>query len=233
MILFEIESVVRMPARRQSLARHDNRAHAPFTSAFLDHLVDFKRGFRGSNELPLWDYILKSDYGLRDRKKIRLLDIGSADGEWLGKVMDLFGSSEYKCTFDSIEPIKQRGTLKRLGQRPIKVHAQDIEYFESENKYDVVNCTHAAYYFWDQGRAHFNIANALNEDGVLVVTLVSDHCVLNDITRFLVSHKWQAPLTAEQYLRMLTKIPVFELDKLTKWRGDFDVDVYLGNNPIL
>ena len=222
---------------RKSFSKHNNRAHIEFNDEYLDHLIHFKKGFRsgreGSNELRIWYKILIDSYGILNRTKLNFLDIGSADGEWLAKIVGLFQSYEKPCEFESLEPIDQGGNLKRSGGKRIKTHVADIERFSASKKFDVINCTHALYYFWDQAQAHLNISRLLRDDGIYVVTLVSDGCVLNEITRFLVGGFWQQPLTAELFIRMLTHTPVFEIDKVETWRGQFHVDTYLEDRQAL
>jgi len=93
----------------------------------------------------------------------------------------------------------------------------------------LINATHSAYYFYNQGWAHVRIRDALRNDGILSVTLVSENCVLNKITRFLLSAYGQTPLTAERYLAMITKIGGFDIDSLKTFRSTMNVDIYLRN----
>jgi len=194
-----------------------------FDRKYLDMLPVFKRGFRAhgskGNELAL---LKKELLSFDDKTDLDILDIGSADGEWLGKTMEvIWNAFERNIRITALEPIDDNATLAKVCRdRDITWVKTRIE--ESElpaESFDVIMSTHSAYYYFNQPLAHEEMFRLLKPGGKLIVTLVSQFCVLNSLTTWLLEPHRQFGLNAESYLAMVAKLGLFSIDRVVSFNG--------------
>lgn len=201
----------------------ESRMMLQFDKAFLDHLPLFKQGL-GGNEIPVLMKEVEA-MGLLNRDRLSILDIGSADGDWLRKTTDtVWGALERrKIQFTALEPIDDNPKLAKFCEsQGIRWQVGRIE--ESnlpDESFDVITSTHCAYYFYNQPLAHEEMWRLLKPGGKLVVTLVSQSCVLNYLTREVLQPHRQFTLTAESYMSLMAQLELFALERVTSFRGGF------------
>ena len=190
-----------------------------FDREFLDMLPGFKRCFEG-NELPV---LMKEMEVLNTRRQLNVLDVGSADGDWLEKTTTTIWNpfDRRKIRLTALEPISENPKLEKV----CKDH--DITWVRSrieessleDESFDVITSTHCAYYYYNQPLAHEELFRLLKPDGKLIVTLVSQFCVLNRLTEHLLDPHRQFTLNAESYMSMVSKLGLFSLEKTVSFRG--------------
>ena len=201
------------PAQRRMMSLFDR--------AFLDYLPSFKKGL-GGNEIPILMDEIKG-MGLVDRHQLSILDVGSADGDWLNKTTStVWGALERrKIEFTALEPIVDNPGLERfcrdngVAWEPNRIEESELP----DESFDVVTSTHCAYYFYNQPLAHEEMWRLLKPGGKLIVTLVSQSCVLNCLTQELLQPHRQFTLTAESYMSLMAQLRLFTLERVTSFRG--------------
>lgn len=191
-----------------------------FDRNFLECLPLFKQGL-GGNEMALLTEGVRG-MGLLNRD-LRVLDVGSADGDWLQKIKNyLWAMDRRSVQITALEPVSDNPKLEDFCQ------SADIEWVKDrieecdlpDESFDVITSTHCAYYFYNQPLAHQQMWRLLKPGGKLIVTLVSQSCVLNRLTQDLLNPHHQFTLTAEAYMSLMAKLEYFQLEKMTAFRGE-------------
>lgn len=227
--------------RRSTMAiKHERPAQRrmmlQFDRTFLDFLPVFKGGL-GGNELPILLDEVKG-MGLVDRDHLSILDVGSADGDWLQKATStVWGAYERrKIKFTALEPVVENPKLEKFCEdNNIQWEPNRIEESElPDESFDVITSTHCAYYFYNQPLAHEEMWRLLKPGGKLIVTLVSQTCVLNHLTRELLQPHRQFTLTAEAYMSLMAQLGLFTLERVASYKGGLlDDQFYRGKEENL
>jgi SAM-dependent methyltransferase len=193
----------------------------PFDKRFLDMLPVFKKGFRGVNEMgDVQAEIIKMKP--QSTENWSFLDVGSADGEWLRKTMIGPWNSAYfpDAEFTALEPIDNLKLQKLCEGTGVKWKKCRIEESDlADESFDIITSTHTAYYFYNQPLAHEELFRLLKPEGMLIVTMVSQFCVLNTLTTSLLAPHRQFSLNAESYITLMSKLGMFQLEKAMLFRG--------------
>lgn len=190
-----------------------------FDRVFLDMLPIFKKGFKG-NEIPLLQQEMTP---FNAKNQLSILDIGSADGEWLDKTAPVIWNpyDRRKIRLTALEPVVENPKLERYcKEHDVTWSRGRIE--ESglaDESFDVITSTHSAYYYFNQPLAHEEMFRLLKPDGKLIVTLVSQFCVLNSLTEQLLGPHRQFTLNAESYIGLMSKLGLFSLDRVVAFKG--------------
>lgn len=208
-----------------------------FDKDFLDMLPKFKRGFGEGNELGLVVEGMALQ-GHPPRSEIKILDVGSADGDWLKKMTDhvrnFLGLT--RVSFTALEPVSENPRLslfcKESDVRWVQAHLEEAEELEEES-FDIITSTHCAYYYYNQPLAHEQLYRLLKPEGKLIVTLVSQFCVLNHLTEHLLTPHKQFALNAESYMSMMAKLGLFTLEQVRSFKGQFLPAEYVHNEEHL
>jgi SAM-dependent methyltransferase len=192
-----------------------------FDQQFLAMLPTFKKGFRGNETQVLYEEmrLLTSQH----RKTLNILDVGSADGDRLGKLTSIVWDQLDipDAAFTALEPIQDNQALtkvckdKGLKWAPDYLEESDLD----SESFDMITSTHSAYYYYNQPLAHEELFRVLKPGGKLIVTLVSRSCVLNCLTEELLGPHRQFALNAESYITMVGKLGLFSLEKVVSVRG--------------
>ncbi len=196
------------------------RMMSQFDKGFLDYLPLFKQGFLGNEMLILYEEI--TGMGLH-RDKVNILDVGSADSDWLQKTTSTVWSAldKRRTEFTALEPVTENPKLEQFcNDAGIKWERSRIE--ESrlpDESFDVILSTHCAYYYYNQPLAHEEMSRLLKPGGKLIVTLVSQSCVLNRLTEELLEPHKQFTLTAESYMTLMAKLKLFTLRGMRSYEG--------------
>lgn len=203
------------PSQRRMMLQFDRQ--------FLDFLPIFKRGFDGNEIHLLYEEV--RGMGWESQDHLSILDVGSADGDWLHKTTSAVWETldRPKTEFTALEPIVDNPGLSKYCQDhnvtwvPRRVEESELP----DASFDVITCTHAAYYFYNQPLAHEELWRLLKPNGKLIVTLVSQYCVLNLITHELLRPHRQFSLTAESYISLMAKLGLFTLEKVASFKGGY------------
>jgi ubiquinone/menaquinone biosynthesis C-methylase UbiE len=195
-----------------------------FDKEFLDMLPIFKEGLGGRNETKiLRDASQEMAAALNPQSEPQFLDIGSGDGDWIRKLATIFredvGLSSAK--FTALEPVSDNPKLKDTCRR--ERFTADFHRIEEcdlkSGTYDIVTSTHSAYYYYNQPLAHEVLFRLLKPGGWMIVTLVSQFCVLNALTEEILGPHHQFALNAESYISLVSKLGLFSLRKVVPHEG--------------
>lgn len=203
-----------------------------FDQRFLDTLPLFKKGFGEGNELRL----LVGGMDLDERKDLNILDVGSADGDRLKRMSNMVQDSLERVSITALEPISPNPKLSRVcGDHGIKWESTRIEEAQSlgDELFDIITSTHCAYYYYNQPLAHQELYRLLKPDGKLIVTLVSQFCVLNCLTEQLLRPHLQFTFNAESYMSMMSKLGLFSLERVVSFKRSFDAAYYRSSDEKL
>ncbi len=207
-----------------------------FDRSFIDLLPLFKAGLGGQNETVMLRQAVRDIAGTFDHTKTpSFLDIGSGDGDWLRKVATCFRDElEFRgAGFTPVEPVSDNPLLARVCQSQgfASPRFDPIEECKLTGElYNVILSTHSAYYYFNQPLAHEVMFDALKPGGWMVVTLVSQFCVLNALTEDILGPHHQVALNAEAYISLVAKIGYFSLKKIVSHEGGYlDVDLYINS----
>lgn len=217
----------------------DRRMMLHFDREFLDMLPVFKEGLGGRNETKiLRDAAQEMITALNPQVEPRILDVGSGDGDWLRKLAVIFREDFelHRTGFTALEPVSDNPKLRDVCRKErFDIDIRRIEEYTGNcGVYDFVTSTHTAYYYYNQPRAHEVIFQLLKPGGWMIVTLVSQFCVLNALTEdILVPHR-QFALNAESYISLVSKLGLFSLRKVVPHQGGtLDIDFYLKSSANL
>jgi len=218
---------------KHDLPGHD-RMMMPFDQGFLKMIPVFKKGFKGIDEMGEMQVEIGRT-NLKSRENLSFLDVGSADGEWLKKTMaNVWRQAEFPDgKFTALDPIANNGDLAKLcAEKGVKHVPKTVEGSNLDSdSFDIITSTHTAYYFYNQPFAHEELHRILRPGGLLIVTLVSQFCVLNKLTESLLEDHKQCTLNAESYITLMSKLGMFQLEKAILFSGgSMDHDFYL-NDP--
>lgn len=112
---------------------------------------------------------------------ITILDVGGGDGTSLKKMINILGK-DYKFTITIVEPLRNNTTT--IGATVSKTK---FEKFKNNQKYDIVIFKHVLYYFSDLSATLQKASDCLKNDGLLLVTIWSDDCILKELHNKLLS----------------------------------------------
>lgn len=203
----------------------ERRMMMHFDQEFLNMLPIFKQGLGGKNETPILRsaaYEMATAIGRESQPQI--LDVGSGDGDWLTKLAPVFkhdlGLS--RAGFTALEPVEENTKLKEVCRKERftpsfhRIEECDLK----PGTYDLVTSTHTAYYYYNQPLAHEMLFHLLKPRGWMMVTLVSQFCVLNALTEELLGPHRQFALNAESYISLVSKLGMFALKKVVAHEGE-------------
>ena len=120
---------------------------------------------------------------------------------------------------------KLTAVCREHGIEWLPMHLEEAHTLKDES-FDIITCTHCAYYYYNQPLAHRELFRLLKPNGRLIVTLVSQFCVLNRLTEQLLGPHLQFALNAETYLTMMSKLSLFSLERVESFSRAFDGDYY-------
>jgi SAM-dependent methyltransferase len=210
----------------------DKRMMLHFDKDFLDMLPIFKEGLGGRNETKiLREAAQEMTSTLGPQIEPHILDVGSGDGDWLRKLANTFKEDlgMHQARFTALEPVSDNPKLRELCRKE-KYNLQLNRIEECDLKpgvYDIVTSTHTAYYYYNQPLAHEMLFELLKPGGWMIVTLVSQFCVLNALTEDLLTPHRQFALNAESYISLISKLGLFCLRKVVSHQGGtLNVDFY-------
>jgi SAM-dependent methyltransferase len=134
----------------------------------------FKRILYGNPDslvLELFDRIYPK---FKERKEIRILDVGGGDGKRLRHIIDLFGKKGISVCAELIEPSKTftdnlKNDLKKKKYK-INIFRSKLEDFKAEGKYDLILFIHSIYTFQDSGYLKKAKRMAAKNSSILIIT---------------------------------------------------------------
>ena len=202
----------------------ERRMMMHFDKEFLDKLPVFKECLAGGNEsVILRDAAQKMTEELKKEFEPRMLDIGSGDGDWLKKLARIFKDDLelHDAKFTALEPVEDNPKLREVCKKEkfMSVFQRIEECALESGSYDIVTSTHSAYYYYNQPRAHEVLFRLLKPGGWMIVTLVSQFCVLNALTEEALGPHRQFALNAESYISLVSKLGLFSLRKVVPHAG--------------
>ena len=205
------------------------RMMMPFDREFLEMLPVFKKGFRGVDEMGDVQIELQR-MKPRSPENWSFLDVGAADGEWLRKtIVGPWNSADFPGgKFTALEPVDNQKLRSLCTAKGVELANCRIEESDLDGEsFDIITSTHTAYYFYNQPLAHEELHRLLKPEGMLIVTMVSQFCVLNMLTTSLLEPHKQFTLNAESYLTLMSKLGMFQLEKAILFKGgSMDDDYY-------
>lgn len=123
---------------------------------------------------------------LKKRKKIKILDVGGADGKRLMHLIDLFSKYSVDVNATLVEPSRSfvaslRKSLKNKEYK-IKISNSKFENFKSVDKYDLIMFIHGTYTFKDDKYLE-KAKKLLNSRGVIIFVVNGDNSFLADLKK--------------------------------------------------
>ncbi|HBO17134.1 MAG: hypothetical protein UR69_C0002G0211 [Candidatus Moranbacteria bacterium GW2011_GWE2_35_2-] len=129
---------------------------------------------------------------IRNKKELKILDVGGGDGKRLRHFLDLFKQKEIIAEADLVEPSEEfiKNCIRESAKKkyPIATKKSTFEKFSTQSKYDIIFLIHSIYTFRNNSYLD-KIRKMLKKDGVAVF-------VVNDANSFLGGLK---KITDDQY----------------------------------
>jgi SAM-dependent methyltransferase len=164
------------------------------------------------------------------------LDVGSGNGTWLAKVQtEIMARGNLKeLRIDALDPHPTNSLETLCRERSIRLIESKIECAKFKPRfYDVINVTHSAYYFDDLCDALRNMGDALCDDGIIIITLVSQCCILNRLTEEIQREWGSVALNATTFLNQSCLFKTFHVLSAVIVDHDFDRDYFLSSEQNL
>ena len=193
------------------------------------HLDRVKKGLLG-NELSLIVDIVGGV--IKKGQSLQYLDVGSGDGAWLAKVQTgiMARGDVDELRIDALEPHPTNSLVTLCQERSIGLIESKIECANLKSRfYDFVNVTHSSYYFDDICVALRNIEEALSEDGIVTITLVSQRCILNRLTEEIQRRSGEIALNATTFRNYSCLEKIFRVSNEFLVDHRFDRDYFLSS----
>ena len=208
------------------------RAMMRFDEDYFRHLKGFKSGFSGNELRIIKDVLARKFEHLPGTRHI--LDVGSGDGVWIQKMIEFLDVLDTSIRYTALEPIANDELERTALRHGIELRTECIEDYNGlQNEFDAILSTQSVYYYANEGWAHSNILRVLKDDGIYVVTLASDACILHQVTELLIGGALQKVFTAESYLRHVAKLGLFDIVEVHPYEGQFDCEHYVKNDAAL
>ena len=137
----------------------------------------FKRILYGKPDSLVLELFKRIYPKFKDRKSIRILDVGGGDGKRLRSLIDLFRKNGVNARTVLIEPSKAftddlKDALKKR-KYAIKIFQGKFEDFRSADKYDLILFIHSIYTFKDSG--YLKKAKKLSAENSLLTIITNDY----------------------------------------------------------
>jgi len=213
----------------------ERRMMMHFNKEFIDMLPIFKQGLEGNERDILQAAATEMAKPLSRQPELKILDVGSGDGDWIRKLARTFKDQLdlHRAAFTTLEPVENNPGLRDVcRQEKFTSVFQRIEECDLKPAtYDIVTSWHTAYYYYNQPLAHEMLFRLLKPGGWMIVTLVSQFCVLNALTEELLGPHRQFALNAESYISLVSKLGIFSLRKVVPHEGGLlDVGFYTSSS---
>ena len=104
---------------------------------------------------------------LEQNKDIKILDVGCGTGQLIGEISACYNEVDY-LGIDVTKNMIEIATKNNRGDR-IKFLNVSVDDFDSDDKFDVIICTHAFPYFPNKGEAMVKMASLCNKGGKVII----------------------------------------------------------------
>lgn len=197
-------------------------------------LPTFKKGLVGISERRALTKWMRMALELRRApERIRVLDVGSGDGSRLKKTMAAMQRAGFIPDVVALEPFDNPAlrSLERAGVRIDTGHAEEMRY---EAEFDLVLATQVDYYYARPAEVYKCVRDALRPGGHVAVTLVTDGCILNRITRFMLDGvSAVTPVTADSCELRRGVVHDLKVCRVIETHGRVDVPYFLSSDERL
>lgn len=145
---------------------------------------------------------------LEENKELKILDIGCGTGQLINEISELYNDVNY-LGIDVAENMIEIAR-KSNKNKNIKFMNSSIESFESNEKYDIIICTHAFPYFPDKQEMIKKMAELCNEKGQVIIVNSSTNSLKDLIINFFL----KATTSKARYLSIDEMKELFKNAKL-------------------
>lgn len=145
---------------------------------------------------------------LEENKELKILDIGCGTGQLINEISELYNDVNYL----GIDVAKNMIEIARKSNKNknIKFMNSSIESFESNEKYDIIICTHAFPYFPDKQEMIKKMAELCNEKGQVIIVNSST----NNLKDLIINFFLKATTSKARYLSIDEMKELFKNAKL-------------------
>jgi SAM-dependent methyltransferase len=196
-------------------------------SSYLSQLEKIKGTFEGSEQSLVVDLVASSF----EKRSLSILDVGSGSGESILKKaadLDAVGYSIELTMLDLFPP-----SLPRDCRYPVTVEIMPFEEYCAAERFDVVNSTQSIYYFEDLAGTLEKMFRLVAENGLLMLTLWSESCILHKIYRAVFNQDKIEVVTAESIIPYLQSIAGPENVGVSYFDGKVDIGSWLESEDLL
>ena len=141
---------------------------------------------------------------LEKNKELKILDIGCGTGQLIKEISDQYNKVNY-LGIDVAENMIEVAKKNNKGKN-VKFKTSSIESFESNEKYDIIICTHAFPYFPNKQEMIKKMAGLCNKKGQVIIVNSSTNSLKDLIINFFL----KATTSKAKYLS------IDEMEKLFK-----------------
>lgn len=145
---------------------------------------------------------------LEENKELKILDIGCGTGQLINEISELYNDVNY-LGIDVAENMIEIAR-KSNKNKNIKFKNSSIESFESNEKYDIIICTHAFPYFPNKQEMIKKMAELCNEKGQVIIVNSSTNSLKDLIINFFL----KATTSKARYLSIDEMKELFKNAKL-------------------
>lgn len=145
---------------------------------------------------------------LEENKELKILDIGCGTGQLINEISELYNDVNY-LGIDVAENMIEIAR-KSNKNKNIKFKNSSIESFESNEKYDIIICTHAFPYFPNKQEMIKKMAGLCNEKGQVIIVNSSTNSLKDLIINFFL----KATTSKARYLSIDEMKELFKNAKL-------------------
>lgn len=145
---------------------------------------------------------------LEENKELKILDIGCGTGQLINEISELYNDVNY-LGIDVAENMIEIAR-KSNKNKNIKFKNSSIESFESNEKYDIIICTHAFPYFSNKQEMIKKMAELCNEKGQVIIVNSSTNSLKDLIINFFL----KATTSKARYLSIDEMKELFKNAKL-------------------
>ena len=157
---------------------------------------------------------------LEENKELKILDIGCGTGQLINEISELYNDVNY-LGIDVAENMIEIAR-KSNKNKNIKFKNSSIESFESNEKYDIIICTHAFPYFPNKQEMIKKMAELCNEKGQVIIVNSSTNSLKDLIIKlFLKATTSKARYLSIDEMKELFKNAKLKLKKIEIIREKF------------